>query len=128
VSDPKWEVEFIEEHGVVQLRATGEMGLEEIFQWSADAFELASSKASRLLLHDLREMAPALSTESIYRLPEALSALGLTRRMRVAILVSPSNVKMADFELFESVAKGSRFCIKLFLSRKDALDWLSSKE
>lgn len=72
-------------------------------------------------------MTPVFSTAIIKRLPEALSMLGLTRHMRVAILVSPSNSQSAVFELFEIAAKESHFCIKLFLSQQDALNWLLSR-
>ncbi len=128
MSDPKWEMEFLEEHGVVHLTATGRMGLEEILEWSAEVFELASIKSSSVLLHDLRGMTPVMSAADIYRLPEALGELGLTHRMRVAIAVTRLSGKSSDFDFFETVARNSGFRVKLFLSRNEAWDWLVSEE
>ncbi len=128
MAEQEWEIEFLGKYGVVNLRATGQIDLERGLQWSTEALEFASVKSSTRLLHDLREMTPAISTTDIYLLPEVLGKLGLTRRMKVAILVPNSIRKKTDFVFFETVSRNKGFRVKLFNLLDDAQNWLMLEE
>jgi hypothetical protein len=124
--EAKGEIEFLEETGVVHLKASGQMDIETILEWSSDALTLAAEKSACIFLRDVRVMQPTVSTIGVYHLLTSLREWGFTRSMRAAMVLPKSSGDSTYVKFFEAIAKNAGYTIKLFVNPEDAWEWLVS--
>ena len=120
----KWSIRPMEEEAAVCVTTDGIMDAPGINAMAADMLAAGQRLGFDKYLLDHRRMQPDVSTAAIYQMPKRLEAVGLTRRLMIALVYDPQATRREDFEFFETVALNQGFTVKLFTDREEALGWL----
>jgi hypothetical protein len=78
------------------------------------------------MLVDYTDAQVKVSTLDIYALPDRYDALGLSRNVRIAVVMPHDLEDSALFDFYEDVTNNRGFNTKLFKSARDAQLWLDS--
>lgn len=119
-----WQVDYLEEQQVVAVAASATVGVQEITEVIARGLAVAAERATGAILMDAREMKLAAQTTELYRLPEIVGGLGLTRSHRIAVVISGDAEQKETFLFIETVFFNRGFQVRLFAEATAALKWL----
>lgn len=119
-----WHIEIIEEPKAVSASLEGPMRLIMVKEAAAAAIRTAAEHHLDKYYTDERKLQPELSTLEIHGLPDALGAMGLGKRDKVAIVYTASSPRAMDFRFFETTALNRGYSVKLFTDPEKALRWL----
>ncbi|HNY78994.1 MAG: hypothetical protein RBS72_15550 [Sedimentisphaerales bacterium] len=121
-----WQVDYLAEQQVVAATVSATVGIGEISEAVARGLVVAGERATGAILIDARQMKLAAQTTELYRLPEIVGGLGLTRSHRVAVLIADNSEQMDSFLFVETVFFNRGFPVRLFTEVTAALKWLKS--
>ena len=123
-----WTIDYLAEPGVVSIKTSGRMNLEQLEQMIREGLAEAERHGATKFLVDHRDMTPDLPTADIYRLPEISLAAGVQRSFQVALVYSPEAARGKDFEFYEVRAHNFGYDHALFTTPQAALQWLGSTD
>jgi hypothetical protein len=123
-----WTIAYLPEPGVVSIRTSGKMNLEQLEQMIRESVAEGARHGATKFLVDHRDMTPDLPTADIYRLPEISLAAGVQRSFQVAIVYTPQAARGKDFEFYEVRAHNFGYDHALFASPQAALEWLGGTD
>lgn len=119
-------IAYLPQDETVVITATGSITLDELGCQSPLAVELLKQHGCRRMLVDYRDAQVNISTLDIYAIPDRYDALGLSRRVRIAV-VMPRGIENSElFDFYADVTHNRGFSTKLFRSPEDAMLWLRS--
>jgi len=113
--DPDDEIIYIQTSGVLEIKAANEMRDE-------GAALIKDRQCKRILLdHTLLEDS-ALTTMETFDLPKIYQAHGISRAVKMALVVTGKMKEKLHF--YETVCRNNGYSVMLFLDRADALEWI----
>lgn len=121
-----WQVDYLTEQQVVAATVSATVGIQEITEMVARGLVVAAERATGAILIDARQMKLDALTTELYRLPEIVEELGLTRSHRVAVVIADDSEQMDSFLFVETVFFNRGFPVRLFTEVTAALKWLKS--
>lgn len=113
--DENEQIIFIETNGVLEITSANYMRAE-------GAALIKEHKCMRLLLDHSGIVRDALSTMDIYDLPRRYEEMGLTRQIKMALVIPREFVENLRF--YETVCRNNGYSVQLFSDRNEALSWL----
>ncbi len=118
-------VNYLAEHGVVKLTASGEFTLGSNEQLVATALAAGKLHGAHLFLLDAQNMNLGLNLVELYDLPENNRQRGVPGHFRLALLYTPSNADNSRlFKFFEDRAVIADLKRRIFVDSHTAIDWL----
>lgn len=120
-----WDISYLSNFGVMQVRAAGLMTLVTIEQMGREIFSELIKRGGYRTLIDLSELAPQLTLKELSELPDRLDDLGVRQTSKVA-LVCPAETKHAkSVSRFCLLANQRGFRLQVFETQDEALVWLA---
>lgn len=119
-------IEYQPERRAVVIVSTGMVTLDELGCQSPLAVELLKQHSSSRMLVDYRDAQVNVSTLDVYALPERYEALGLSRNVRIAVILPRGLDDTELFEFYTDVTHNRGFMTRLFESVEAAQRWLDS--
>ena len=124
----EWSFKFLPEHGVLSLKATGDLDYDTVIELiAASAAEMQRHDCNKILV-DYRDAVLRLSPTRVYRLPAVEVAHGLDRRHKVAVVLSPSTIREDDAKIYADAIRKNSQPHRLFDDPDTALAWLLDRE
>jgi hypothetical protein len=119
-----WEIEFIQDHGIVSTTVSGIVTLDDIKKISEDAYTEAKGNDANKLFNDYRKASLHLSISDIMDLPHTLWNLGRRSKYRSAIVYSVDSKNKPDYDFFNTRCFNSSHYAKVFTDYDEAYIWL----
>ena len=108
---------YIKTRGRLEINAATQMrneGVAQIKQHDCKRIQL-----DHTLLDD-----SALSTMEIFDLPKIYDSLGISRAVKMALVVTP--IMKTKLRFYETVCRNNGYSVMLFTDRESALQWLKN--
>ncbi|MDH3430516.1 MAG: STAS/SEC14 domain-containing protein [Gammaproteobacteria bacterium] len=123
-----WTVNYIDELEVVELTISGEFTDEDIKAAAYARIAMGKEHGVTHFIIDAVEMDLTGTTFSIYDVPARIySEENMQRKSRIAVITSPDSASRNIAEFFENVSVNRGWNAKVFVERKDAIEWLQKK-
>ena len=122
-----WTIECLQEHGIVQVKTSGQMKWDDKIKLSEELLEAGRKNNVNTFLVDSKETPFGLSVIEIDRLPAKLKEMGYDIKDRIAILVNPDFQNKGLLRFLQNVAVLSNLQIRVFADPEEATDWLKAK-
>jgi hypothetical protein len=124
-----WEIEYMQQEGVVCVRAAGSLtDVRQNQMMISDILAEAKKHGATKFLIDDRNMTLEIGTVDIYYMPEAFDNLGVSRAYKVAIVFSVASKKDEDFKFYQVRAANLGYKHRLVTDPDAALDWLTDPD
>lgn len=121
-------VEYVPQTKSVVIVATGAITPDELGCQSPSTIELLHQHDATRMLVDYRDAQIDVSTMDVYALPDRYDALGLSRKVRIAVVLPRDLENQELFDFYEDVTHNRGFLTRLFRSAEEAQRWLESTE
>lgn len=121
-------VEYLPKKETVVVVATGAITADELGCQSPHTIELLRQHDALRMLVDYRDAQIGVSTMDVYALPDRYDALGLSRKVRIAVVLPRDLENQELFDFYEDVTHNRGFNTRLFRSAGEAQRWLESAE
>ena|SRR5579859_3074141 len=119
-------VDYVPEKETVVIVSTGAVAVDEIGCQSLRTVELLHQHGASRLLVDYSDARISVSTMDVYAIPDRYDALGLSRSVRIAVVLPRELKDTALFDFYADVTHNRGFMTRLFRSPDDAQRWLDS--
>jgi hypothetical protein len=124
----EWDFSFLPQYSVLSAKVTGDLDYDSVVEFiSAGAAEMRKHGCDKILA-DLRDAVLKLSPTRMYRVPAVEVAYGVNRQRKVAIVLSPSTVRVEDARIYADIMNRNGLPHCLFDDPDAALDWLLDRE
>jgi hypothetical protein len=121
-------VEYLPQKQTVAIVATGAITADELGCQSPRTIELLHQHDALRMLVDYRDAQIEVSTMDVYALPDRYDTLGLSRKVRIAVVL-PRDLENSElFDFYEDVTHNRGFMTRLFRSPDEAQRWLEVEE
>jgi len=120
------QVEYNPDPGIVDIKYSGEISLEEVLSAIDDAWELIQHHTCHLVLSDFLNAKPTFDPSRILEINEKLAALNVPKEIRSAVVVpqDQEDDKNMQVRLYEYASGTGGWPAQMFYSREQALQWL----
>jgi hypothetical protein len=122
-----WKIECIENHGIVKIKTSGSMNLQDNKKFSEEALATGRGKNVNAFLVDQQESHFGLSILEIDQIPKIFRDAGFNPSDKLAILVNPESISKDLLKFIEDVFYLSSLQIKIFSDADEAKYWLKEK-
>ena len=122
-----WTIDFLENIGIVKIKTSGPISLEDKKKLSAEALAAGRQKRINSFLVDNQESHLSLSILEIDQLPKIFREAGFVKNDKVAILVRPDTLAGGVLRFIENVFYLSSLQIRIFSDADKAASWLKEK-
>jgi len=121
-----YQIGYNPDPGIIDIKYSGEISLEEILSVIEEAWELVQRHNSLLVISDFLDADIAFDLTRILEINEKFEALGVPRELRSAVLVPQDELANNNIQvrLYEISAGTNGWPARLFYSREQALQWL----
>jgi hypothetical protein len=123
----KWQIDFIEELGIVRVKTKGLMDWEYKRKLCEEMLAAGRKNNMKAFLVDQKESVFGLSVLEIDRLPVVLKDIGFTQQDKLAVLVNPDSLKDDLFKFLQNVCVLKSMQIRVFDDAEKATTWLKKK-
>lgn len=120
-------VEYLPQNRTVAIVATGAITADELGCQSPRTLELLRQHDARRMLVDYRDAQLDVSTMDVYGLPDRYDTLGLSRKVRIAVVLPRGLENTELFDFYEDVTHNRGFMTRLFRSPEEAQRWLEAE-
>jgi hypothetical protein len=118
-------LEFLEAQGIVSVRTSGTMPLQEFIQLAQEAFPFGAKHGTERFLVDHSDMTPDVNSFDIHELPKILQQLGLAGNVKVAVVYSENSLGKEDFDFYQVSAWSMGINnLRHFTNMQQAMTWL----
>ena len=119
-------IEYQPDRRAVVIVSTGTVTLDELGCQSPVAVELLKQHSASRMLVDYLDAQVNVSTLDVYALPDRYEALGLSRNVRIAVVIPRGLDDAKLFEFYTDVTHNRGFNTRLFKSTEEAQRWLDA--
>jgi hypothetical protein len=123
----KWEIDYIEDHGIVKVKTSGQIGWKDKIKLSEEMLAAGRMKNVNAFLVDQKDAAFGLSVLEVDRLPDTLRNIGFSEKDKMAILFNPDSSNKELFVFLQNVFTLSSLQIRVFTDPDEATVWLKKK-
>jgi hypothetical protein len=123
----KWEIDYIEDHGIVTVKTSGQIKWDDKIKLSEEMLAAGRQKNVNTFFVDHKEAAFGLSVLEVDRLPETFRNIGFSTKDKMAILVNPESANSNLFIFLQNVFAISSLQIRVFTDPEEAAAWLKKK-
>jgi hypothetical protein len=123
----KWQIDYAEDKGIVQVKTSGQMSWEDKKKLSEEALAAGRERNVNAFLVDQKEASLELSVLEIDRLPAMFKEIGFGPDDRMAILVKADSPHSSMFRFLQNVFTLRSLQIRVFTDPEKATAWLKSK-
>jgi len=123
----KWEIEYIEDHGIVKVKTSGQMEWNDKIKLSEEMLAAGRAKNANAFLVDQKDAAFGLSVLEVDRLPDTFRSIGFSNKDKMAILVNPDSPNSNLFTFLQNVFTINSLQIRVFTDPEEATAWLKKK-
>jgi hypothetical protein len=120
----RWDFGFLPEHGVLSVKASGDLDYDAILDLISAVAAEAQSRDCDKILFDHRDAVLKLSPTRVYRLPAVGVAYGVGRRRKVAVVLSPSTIHEDEARIYADLVHRNALPHRVFSDPEAALHWL----
>lgn len=120
-----WTLAFDEADRILAVQARGVLDLASAEQLRREASDRFRELGCTRVLLDYRGLdAEFLRTLDVYNLPKVYQAWGISREMRMAVLIA--GVGRETLEFFETVCQNNGYAVRVFAGEPEARAWLAA--
>jgi hypothetical protein len=123
----KWEIDYIEDHGIVKVKTSGHMGWDDKIKLSEETLAAGRKNNVNAFFVDHKDTAFGLSVLEVDRLPDTFRNIGFSDKDKMAILCSPESPHKSLFEFLQNVFALKSLQIRVFTDPDKATVWLKKK-
>lgn len=123
----KWEIDYIEDYGIVKAKTSGQIGWNDKIKLSEEMLTAGRRKNAKAFLVDQQEAAFGLSVLEVDRLPEMFRNIGFDIKDKVAILINPDSTNRELFKFLQNVFTLGSLRVQVFTDPDEATEWLKAK-
>jgi hypothetical protein len=123
----KWEIDYIEDHGIVKAKMSGQLGWSDKIKLSEEMLATGRQNNATAFLVDQKETVFELSVLEVDRLPETFRNIGFGNKDKMAILVNPESPNSNLFAFLQNVFTINSLQIRVFTDPEEATAWLKKK-
>src|SRR5579872_2001058 len=113
-------VAYLPQRRTVVIVATGSIAIDDLGCQSPHTIELLRQHDATRMLVDYRDAQLGVSTMDVYALPDRYDALGLSRHVRIAVVLPQGLENSELFDFYEDVTHNRGFMTRLFRSPEEA--------
>ncbi|MBP6178827.1 MAG: hypothetical protein KA473_14170 [Anaerolineales bacterium] len=118
-----WQMRYDENEQIIFIKTNGILEITSANYMRAEGAALIKEhNCMRLLLDHSGIVRDALSTMEIYDLPRRYEEMGLTRQLKMALVIPHEFVENLRF--YETVCRNNGYSVQLFSDHDLALKWL----
>jgi hypothetical protein len=119
----EWELSYQPSAGIIYIKTRGVLEINAATQMRNEGAALIKRHDCRRILldHTLLDES-ALTTMETFDLPQIYNSLGISRAVKMALVVT-LNMK-TNLNFYETVCRNNGYSVMLFLDRERALEWL----
>ena len=119
----EWDLSYQPSEEIIYIRTRGTLEINAATQMRNEGAKLIKRHdCKRILLDHTLLDKNALTTMETFDLPKIYDALGISRAIKMALVVTP-NMK-TKLKFYETVCRNNGYSVMLFLDRESALEWL----
>jgi hypothetical protein len=120
-----WEVCYLDDQAIILVTNRGRLTYQD-FSDEINAIVLLSEKHHLFkILVDDTEMSSGIGTIDIFSFPKLYEDAGMSKRCKIAILISEDEDQVGDFHFFETVCLNRGYNTKVFFNVNNAKAWLA---
>lgn len=120
-----WEVCYLDEQKIILVKNQGHLTYQDFSDEINAIVSLSEKHQAYKIVVDDTEMSTSIGTIDIYSFPKLYEGAGLSKRCKIAVVVSEDENALADFEFFETVCINRGYLTKTFFSMAEAKAWLT---
>ena len=120
----KWEIDYIEDYGIVKAKTSGQIEWSDKIKLSEEMLATGRQKNANAFLVDQKETTFGLSVLEVDRLPETFRNIGFSNTDKIAILVNPESPNSNLFKFLQNVFTINSLQIRVFTAPDEATAWL----
>jgi hypothetical protein len=122
-----YEIEFLKDHKIIRIIGRGELSIEEYRDGARRCIDEVNKKGSSKLLVDNRFIIGGPEITDIYYLPKFFYDVGLSNHIKIAILIMKNYALKDNIRFFETRCINSGYDCKIFIEKRDAINWLNTE-
>jgi hypothetical protein len=119
-----WQARLTDPPRLVELTYSGIVTPEELFEAFTAALSIARENKIWLCLADCTDMVGGHSIADLYALIALFEVSDIDRNGKEAILMPTLKASRREVTFYETTCRNRGFHVRVFKSRKDAVDWL----
>ncbi|MBN1779788.1 STAS/SEC14 domain-containing protein [bacterium] len=119
-----YDITFIAEHGIVNIKNSGNLSVDEIVCQTGEVVTLAKEKKSLAILTEFTAVIMNVSLIDVFKLTELYEQVGMDHHSKIAVLVSAADLNMEELQFYETVCFNRAWNIRIFTERDEAIEWL----
>jgi hypothetical protein len=123
----KWEIDYIEDHGIVKVKTSGQIRWKDKIKLSEEMLAAGRQNNASAFLVDQKDAAFGLSVLEIDRLPDTFRSIGFSEKDKMAILFNPESSNKELFVFLQNFFTLSSLQIRVFTDPDEATVWLKKK-
>ncbi|MGA2070903.1 MAG: hypothetical protein ABSG97_06100 [Sedimentisphaerales bacterium] len=123
----EWEIDYIEDHGIVKVKTSGQMGWNDKIKLSEEMLAAGRQKNTNAFFVDQKDAAFGLSVLEVDRLPDTFRNIGFSEKDKMAILVNPESQNSNLLTFLQNVFALNSLQIRVFTDPDEATVWLKKK-
>ena len=109
-----WTIDYLKEDGIVLVKTSGPLTLEETRQLCKEAYSTAHSNGSHKFLADHRDQDITLSVLEIDKIPDMIKEIGVTSSDKFAILYHGTSRKIELLNFLRNLLQIEAIQMKIF--------------
>jgi hypothetical protein len=123
-----WAIDYLKEDGIVFVKPSGPLKLEQIKQLSEKAYSISKEKDSHRILVDNRGIDITLSVLEIDKIPDIIKIIGATPSDKIAILYQASSLKIGLLNFLRNSLYLKSIQMRIFGEPAKAIAWLKYED
>lgn len=120
-----WEICYVTEQKLILAKNKGHFTIQDFRDEVYAIAQLSEEKQAFSILLDDTKMSSDVSTIDIFSFPSLYEEAGLSKRVKIAVVIPESSRGLADFNFFETVSVNRGYNTKIFFNMADAKAWLT---
>jgi hypothetical protein len=123
----KWKIDYIKDHGIVNVKTSGKMELNDKIKLSEETLAVGRKKNVNAFFVDHKETTFGLSVLEVDNLPAMFKNIGFGSEDKMAILFNIESQNSDKFQFLENVFFLDSLQVRVFTNPEEATAWLKTK-
>ena len=122
-----YEIKLIKNKRIIEVKNSGKITNEDMIAQTQEVIKLQHEKNMFLILTEFAAVKVDVNISDVFQFPELYEQMGLDRKSKIAVLVSEIEIKAEELNFYETICLNRGWQIKIFLKKKEAIEWLLSE-